>query len=71
MPNPATNQIAIDGTSIGTTIRIMDLQGRILLQRKAGHQREILKLGKLKPGVYIVSMHSPNGTSQTERLIIH
>ncbi|WP_273445523.1 T9SS type A sorting domain-containing protein [Neolewinella agarilytica] len=69
-PNPATDQIVIEKASAGSIIKIMDLQGRLLQQREATSQRELMSTGGLKAGVYLVNIRSRDGDTQTQRLII-
>jgi len=55
-PNPATEFIKIEGTNEVEKIRILDMQGRIVLETKNSEAN----IQALNPGVYVVNIYSEN-----------
>lgn len=56
-PNPATNKISIQGSSVVQSIRILDLQGKEIMYGK-GNQMDVFHLPK---GVYLLEIKTANG----------
>jgi len=53
-PNPATNNITVSGLQNNETIRLYNLNGQLLLTRKATGEKETIAVGHLPAGVYFV-----------------
>lgn len=75
-PNPATHQLVIEGNAGDeTTIRLIDLQGRELLQLRhsgpAGYFRETIDLqaAGIAPGIYLLNVDS-GGNNQTVKVMV-
>lgn len=72
-PNPTQDQVFLEynlATAARVSIRILDGQGKLLrhpvelLSREAGHHREVLDIGTLPPGYYLLVLESGNEQSQ-------
>ena len=66
-PNPATDQITIEGTQ-GATVNIYDITGKILLTNIMHSDRETINVSQLSAGVYIVELQNQKSKS-TSKLI--
>lgn len=76
-PNPASTQISIRANSItetDITINIVDLTGRVLLNKLWKQARVnhliTLNLCGLKPGIYFVTLTNENGESMARKKIL-
>jgi hypothetical protein len=64
-PNPATDFITISGLQINETIRLFDLNGRLLISRRATSESETISVSHLPAGWYLVRV----GSGQTVKLV--
>ncbi|MFD2784994.1 PA14 domain-containing protein [Hymenobacter rubripertinctus] len=74
-PNPVTTgQLTVrveQATAAAATLEVLDLSGRLVLRQVlAGstHQEQILDVGTMPTGIYLVRLLSPNGVT-TQRLV--
>ncbi len=73
-PNPAVDEVTLvpeDGLLTGGTLRIMDLAGKVLIQRDyhPWQGRLTVPLSSLSPGIYVVVLETP-GKTYRNRLIL-
>jgi hypothetical protein len=59
-PNPASQQLTIEGSNI-TGIRLNDLNGKTVLQKKIDGKTFVLDISHLAPGIYIAEVTTQNG----------
>jgi hypothetical protein len=64
-PNPATDFITISGLQTNETIRLFDLNGRLLISRRATSEKEMISVNHLPAGWYLVRV----GSGQTVKLV--
>lgn len=63
-PNPVTSRLYIEfSEASGSTIRILDYQGKILLEMKAHNATASIDVSELKSGVYLLEIVSGKGRS--------
>jgi len=67
-PNPATNNIFISNLFEKSAIKIYDIQGKLVLQKKISN-KEYVNISKLAKGVYQVNFEG-NNLNETRKLII-
>ena len=60
-PNPVNNQIFFTNTKDFTTAIIVDFMGKIILQQTVQTGNNILELGNLPKGVYLLQLKSSTG----------
>ncbi len=60
-PNPAGNQVRLDGMAENSSIKIMDAAGRTVLQQKLTGTATSLSLETLTPGHYQVVLYNAEG----------
>lgn len=65
-PNPATHRIQLEGLSHNARVRLMDLQGRVLEERK---QATEMAVGHLAPGLYILEV-TDGQQSGVEKVVV-
>jgi hypothetical protein len=64
-PNPATDFITISGLQTNETIHLFDLNGRLLISRRATSEKEMISVNHLPAGWYVVRV----GSGQTVKLV--
>jgi hypothetical protein len=64
-PNPATDFITVSGLQTNETIRLFDLNGRLLISRRATSEKEMISVSHLPAGWYVVRVSS----GQTVKLV--
>ncbi len=69
-PNPSDGILNIDNIESGATFRIANIIGSTILQGHLSEGNNILFLGKLVPGIYMVEVTENNGTKRIFRLLI-
>ncbi|WP_309640793.1 T9SS type A sorting domain-containing protein [Flavobacterium sp.] len=57
-PNPATNQLVVNGLSLNEKISIYDLTGKLLLQKTTYNATETIDTSHLKSGLYFISLEN-------------
>ena len=55
-PNPVTNYLEVTGVVAGDKISVLDLTGRVLIEKVAKSNNEIVDVNKLQNGIYIVKL---------------
>ncbi len=71
-PNPTTSTTHVTinhGTPQGTTLMVMDITGRKVLQREVNNQTDFT-ISLDRKGVYLVSLLTPEGTLESRKLIV-
>ncbi len=66
-PNPATDKVYIENAA-GATIRIYDISGKLLLEKKAQSVKESMDVTHLIQGVYFIEIQN-KGIKTTQKLI--
>lgn len=67
-PNPATDQITINGLAGNESIEIFDMYGRMVYSRKTAGNLNVVSLQKLSSGVYQIQVIRKDGTRQSFRI---
>ncbi len=68
-PNPAQNEIFINGNEI-QRVSIYNLQGQLVLSETIGSNAQIVSTKNLKPGIYSIQLFDALGKVQNMQLII-
>jgi hypothetical protein len=63
-PNPATDVITISGLNNKDVIRVLSVDGKVLLQQTANVQSMIMSIEKYKPGTYILQVQNDKNVTQ-------
>jgi hypothetical protein len=66
-PNPADDFLYVQ-TALGSELRLLDMQGKMITQMISTELETTLDLSALAQGVYMLEIHSANGTT-TERVV--
>lgn len=68
-PNPVFNKLTIDHSSDEITVSLIDVRGRILIdKRKLAGNEKVLDVSELHPGLYILMIIDENGFSYSEKV---
>ncbi|MDR2038764.1 MAG: T9SS type A sorting domain-containing protein [Bacteroidales bacterium] len=67
-PNPFDGEIRISGLEGSYVIRIYDLLGRVVIHKKGSAGEEVLDLGRLPSGIYIIFLEA-GGTTVSRKII--
>jgi hypothetical protein len=67
-PNPATDFVVVKGLKDYQLIRVVDMTGRIQLQRNIRQNIEELDISKLAKGIYIIELVKDRETSSVKLL---
>ena len=65
-PNPAKEQVLLQGLTAGSLIEISDIQGKVVMQQEAAGMESRLDLSALTTGVYHIKIYD----SQTKKSIV-
>jgi len=71
-PNPTSNQVVIsvqNSTDTIETIRLMDVLGKVVLQKEVFQNQATLDLSKLSKGVYMVEIKTENQFTVVKKLV--
>jgi hypothetical protein len=68
-PNPAQNQIFINGNEI-RNVSIYNLQGQLVLNEAMGSALQTVSIKDLKPGIYGIQLTDSFGKTQNSQLIV-
>lgn len=68
-PVPAREQVVIEGTVANAYLELVDAQGRAVRSMRAYGDRNVLELGGVAAGSYLLRMQGPNG-QQVVRLLV-
>jgi PKD repeat protein len=65
-PNPAKNELTIEGASAGTSIMITDLLGKTVLYQVQTENKSTFDISNLSPGIYVVKAVGDTHTATTK-----
>jgi len=68
-PNPATTLFTIDGLNVGAEIKILDLTGKLILNKTTNSNSLTVFTGEFVPGVYIVQVLNNENLVQKKLII--
>lgn len=68
-PNPAADYVNISADSDIQSVRVMDLQGRQVLNESCSGQNVSVNISSLSAGAYVVSIHT-NGVVVSKPMIV-
>ena len=69
LPNPARSELTVSSASHLTRIELHDVAGVLLYSGPAEGRRTTLDIGFLRPGTYIVTVHTHAGTAHKKLLV--
>ena len=69
MPNPAREQVWLQGVQATDLVRVLDAGGRAVDVVRV-RQGSAVQLGRLKAGMYHVTVTSSNGVKTSRRLAV-
>jgi PKD repeat protein len=65
-PNPAKNELYIEGVASGATILISDLLGKTVIYQVQKENKSVIDISGLNPGIYVVRAAGETGISTTK-----
>jgi len=68
-PNPASNQININGIESGSLIQLMDLTGKVMVSQKVTNNKAIISTENISNGIYFVRTEN-KGVVSTQKVVI-
>lgn len=70
-PNPAMDELTIDGLTGSETVKVLDILGRTVAEsfNNEGKVRKTLNIRFLPNGTYVINIRMPDGTSVSQKLI--
>ena len=69
-PNPARDNIYIQGVEPGTTLRLTDMKGAIIVSRTTTKASvELMPADKLSPGIYLLQAIRNNTVLKTIKMV--
>lgn len=68
-PNPANDELNIIASQALKSVRLLSLDGKIVLESKAGESKHRISLSKLSKGVYILNAEFTNGEISSHKII--
>jgi hypothetical protein len=69
-PNPTQGQLQIAGVDGIYSLEVLDMEGRLLLQRSQQRGTLVLSIEHLPPGTYLVRLQTENGKHQIVQKLI-
>jgi len=69
-PNPAHNEITLEGVAANSAIRIRNLTGQTVYETASTRSLMKIDLRNLSSGMYLISMQSPDGTIKSRKLLV-
>lgn len=69
-PNPFLEQLNINNLPSNSTVYLMNLAGKVILQQSAKSSFSQIEAGHLKSGIYIIQIRKNNGQILNERVVI-
>ena len=69
-PNPGASHFLIEGLSEGSTIRVFDLDGRMLLSQKTSDSIFAVDAAQLNEGMYLLQIQDAEGVSRSEKITV-
>lgn len=70
-PNPAADELTIDGLNGSEEIKVLDISGRTLIEGRNsdGKNKKTLNIRPLPNGVYLIKIQMPDGSSVSQKVI--
>jgi hypothetical protein len=68
-PNPVTNRFTIEGLEEQANLRVFDLTGRLIVNRKVGMGANNIDASSLQDGVYFIELVS-NGKYRKQKIVV-
>ncbi len=70
-PNPAQDELIIDGLSGSETIKVLNVYGQVLIESRNndGKDKNTLDIRSLTKGIYLINIQTPEGSSVSRKLI--
>lgn len=68
-PNPATSDINISGIEAGSRIRVLDISGKLILDKISTNETFNINTNGLANGVYVIQVATKNHTSQKKVVV--
>lgn len=69
-PNPATDQVVVNGLKEGDRLNIYDAQGRLVIAESVKNTNQLMSIGNLAAGFYIIKVSdAQNGTIGNLKLL--
>ncbi len=68
-PNPATQQLRIDGALAGTTLELYNVTGTRLLTTILNGHDDVIDVQKLQPGIYLLRLSGNDGRQGTMKFV--
>jgi hypothetical protein len=69
-PNPSNQQVSISNLKVGSTLKIMNLNGQVVLHTQVDAPQQTLEIAILPKGIYIVCGEMPSGVLVQTKLVI-
>lgn len=69
-PNPATNYIEIQSNSIMQNINIIDITGKVILQKRVNAHSEQIDISNLSKGYYFINIQSKEDQNRSTRKLL-
>lgn len=70
-PNPARDFLAVENIPPGSTIKLYDFCGRLVLVQPSGSSTSVINTGVLQSGIFLVEVSTEAGLRSFHRLIIN
>ena len=68
-PNPARNEVYIEGAEKGTNYTLVNILGQQLLSGTITDEKQAVNTSNLRPGIYVIQLSTPNGQSGSIRIV--
>jgi hypothetical protein len=68
-PNPASSHVVLKGLEAYSDIKVVDVQGRVILYQKVNPGQTIINIQHLRPGHYRLQIHSPSGKTSNHEIV--
>ena len=69
-PNPAKDQLSIEGLPLGSIVELFTMQGQKLIHQAVLGSRYTIDLKPLMPGVYVLTLQNPEGGKLQTKIIV-
>lgn len=70
-PNPASEKVTISNLSIGSTLQLTDLTGKVILEKIITSEIEIVTVNELNNGIYFIQLMNNSTKSTSKKLVIN
>ena len=68
-PNPTSDNLVVQGLANGSTVTLLDLTGKILINTQVNESTKTLNIGKYAKGIYLLHAKALNGTQNTFKVV--